>query len=371
MILENPFYRNKIMDVLIVALATTVAILTSFYLFGISQVKFLKKNWVQYRCNPIYMPMAGFVGDNVFTNFTKCTMKGFQDYAGFMMDPIMGEFAVVNETLTEIGGAMNSMRQMTSSVRGGFLGIIGTVFGKIQNLVSQFQYIIIRMRTLLGRIVGVMLSFIYVFYTGMETGDSVMAGPIGQTVSFLCFNPDTPVMLKDNSKVSMKDLKIGDELFGGNRVISLYVVDGGVVPLYNLYGTIVSGSHRVKYMSSFIRVDSHPDSIPLDFRLPRLACLNTDTHKVLINGIQYLDFVETDKVINAIHQDSLVVIDNDNAIPISHVELGTKLKNKGVVLGRVWHEDGLQLITTTGSIPILVNSSVIKLVPDEIKNILE
>ena len=206
------------MDLVIFLITTAIAVITSLYILGQSQVASLKKNWVQYRCNPMYMPFAGLVGDSVVTNFTKCTMKGFQDYAGFMMDPIMGEFAVVNETVTEIGTTMTSMRSMMTGVRGGFLGILGTVFGKIQNLISQFQYIIIRMRTLLSRIVGVMLSFIFVFYTGMNTGESVMNGPIGQTVSFLCFDPDTMVVLKSNIGIPMKYLKVGDVLHTGETV---------------------------------------------------------------------------------------------------------------------------------------------------------
>jgi hypothetical protein len=166
------------METIIFAVATIVAISAATYLFALSQVDHLKRNWVQYRCNPIYMPMAGLVGQDVFTNFTKCTMKGFHDYAGFMMDPIMAEFDTVGETVGELGGALRDMRTTMSSMRGGFLGIVGSVFGKIQNLMSSIQYIIIRMRTLLSRIMGVMMSFMLIFYTGMETGQSVMNGPI-------------------------------------------------------------------------------------------------------------------------------------------------------------------------------------------------
>jgi hypothetical protein len=166
------------MEYIIVATATTVAVAATLYSFALSRVAYLKANWPQYRCNPIYMPIAGMVGDDVFTNFTKCTMKGFHDYAGFVMDPVMAEFDTVGSTVTEIGGALGDMRTMMASMRGGFMGIIGTVFGKIQNLMGSIQYTIIRMRTLLSRIMGVMLSFMLIFYTGMETGDSVVNGPI-------------------------------------------------------------------------------------------------------------------------------------------------------------------------------------------------
>lgn len=166
------------MESIIFATATVVAVGASLYLFALSRVDFLKRNWVEYRCNPIYMPIAGLVGQDVFQNFMKCTMKSFEDYAGFIMDPIMLEFDTVGSTVGEIGTAMNDMRGMVSSMRGGFMGLVGGVFGKIQNLMSSIQYTIIRMRTLLSRIMGIMMSFMYVFYTGMETGQSVMNGPI-------------------------------------------------------------------------------------------------------------------------------------------------------------------------------------------------
>ena len=72
-----------------------------------------------------------------------------------------------------------------SSMRGGFMGLVGGVFGKIQNLMSSIQYTIIRMRTLLSRIMGIMMSFMLIFYTGMETGQSVMNGPIVSVVKAL------------------------------------------------------------------------------------------------------------------------------------------------------------------------------------------
>lgn len=173
------------METVIFVTTTLIAVIASTYLFALAQVDHIKKNWVKYRCNPIYMPVAGMVGDDVFSNFTRCTMKGFHDYAGFMMDPLMQEVDTITESVGEIGGAMKDMRAMMASTRGGFMGIIGSVFGKIQNTMSSIQYIIIRMRTLMSRIIGIMMSFMLIFYTGMETGTSVMNGPIMKTFSAL------------------------------------------------------------------------------------------------------------------------------------------------------------------------------------------
>jgi hypothetical protein len=172
------------MDVIIVIGILIFGFIASSYLYALSRVEWLKKNWVEYRCNPIYMPVAGLVGQNVSDNFMKCTMTMFHNYAGFIMDPLMAEFSIVNDTLEEIGGTMSSMRSMMSGVRGGFLGIVGSVFGKIHNLMSQIQYIIIRMRTLLGRVIGTMMTFVYIFSTGKDSAESVVNGPIVKAMSY-------------------------------------------------------------------------------------------------------------------------------------------------------------------------------------------
>jgi hypothetical protein len=170
---------------IIFGIVTLVVVIAHFYLLGSSQIDFLKKNWVEYRCNPIYMPLAGFVGQDVIKNFYSCNLKGFQDYTGFIMDPLMSDLGTITDSVEEISDSMDSMRGMVSDVRTGFTGILGTVFGKIHNVMAETQYIVIRMRTLMMRIMGVLMSFVYVFYGGMETGQAVIDGPIGKTVKML------------------------------------------------------------------------------------------------------------------------------------------------------------------------------------------
>lgn len=280
------------MDTAIFAVVTIVAILAATYAFALGQLDHIKKNWVQYRCNPMYMPVAGMVGDDVMSNFTKCTMKGFHDYAGFVMDPIMAQFSLVNDTISEIGDTMNSMRTMFSGVRGGFLGIVGSVFGKIQNVMGQTQYTVIRMRTVLSRIVGLMYSFIYVFYSGIQSGSSAWNGPIGGTMRFLCFDENTKVETLYGPK-AMKDIEIGDRLKPDlTMVTSVYKLDGTNIPIYSLNGTLVTGAHKVKYKHKFIFVKNHPNAKLQKTNSKNLVCLNTINHRIKINGNEFLDFTE-------------------------------------------------------------------------------
>ena len=278
-------------DLFIFVAITLTFIGLSLYGFVQTRIAFLKKNWVEYRCNPIYMPFASLVGQSTFTNFTQCTMKSFHDYLGFVMDPIMGEFSIVNETISEVSDTLGSMRSMFSGVRGGFLGIVGSVFGKIQNLMSQTQYIMIRMRTLLARIVGVMFSLVYTFYAGMETGESVMNGPIGKTVSMLCFANTTPIQIWNGRTLNISDLVIGMRLRNGAVVTSVYKF-GESSDLYNLHGIYVTGSHKVLHNNKFICVEKHPQAIKSSI-LMNISCINTDIHRIAIKDHIFLDFIET------------------------------------------------------------------------------
>ena len=322
------------METAVVAIATIVSILSSLYLFALSQVSFLKKNWPKYRCHPMYMPMAGLVGEDVTTNFTKCTMKGFQDYSGYVMDPITSQFSVFNSIIGDISGAMTDMRSMMSDVRGGFLGIVSTVFGKIENLMSQFQHIIIRMRTLLARVTGVMMSFVYIFYGGMQTGESVVAGPIGKTMSVLCFDENTVIKNNSGETILMKNLKLGDVLDKNNLVTSVYRIDGKNVEMYLLGKTKVSGGHKVWFKNKYIPVSQHPDAISTS-ESTNLVCINTKNRMFKIESYEFLDFAEGGEV-NGLPENTIISLKTVD-VPLSKVVVGDVLINNDIIIGVVKH----------------------------------
>jgi hypothetical protein len=279
------------METAIVVVATLVAAGASLYMLVMNNLQDLKDNWPVYRCNPAYMPFAGLIGKDPFKNFTDCTMKSFQDYTGFIVDPIMAQFSQVTGVVSQIGGAMNDMRGMMAQTRTGFLGIVGTVFGKIQNLMSQFQYIIVRMRTLMARLVGIMMSFVYIFYSGQQTGASLINGPVGRTMNFLCFDEDTQLKTNSGKIVYMRDLKLGDILPNNNSVTSIYSIDGTNVPMFLLDGTKVSGGHKVWYNDKFIPVAEHPDAVRTSDS-KHLVCINTQLRKFSIGRNMFMDFTE-------------------------------------------------------------------------------
>ena len=171
------------MDVTIVTIATVTAAIAAGYYWIQSRMKYLKDNWSSLRCNPLYMPFAGMVGVDVMANFQKCVGKSFSDMSAFNNDAQNANMSVANDSISSIGGALSDIRGILGTTRSGFGMVFQMVFGKIANLMSSMQYMMIRIRTLMGRIVGIFASLIYTATAAMETGTAVMAGPIGKVIS--------------------------------------------------------------------------------------------------------------------------------------------------------------------------------------------
>lgn len=276
------------MDLVIFVVATLTAALAVCYTMILTRLDEIKENWVQYRCNPMYMPFASFVGVDTAGNFMRCTTKSFQDYAGFILDPINQLFGTFLGMFSSIADSLNSMRAMFNGIRTAFLGIVTMIFGKLANTMASMQYLMIRIRTVFLRVSGVMFSMMNIMNTGISSGKSVINGPIGKTISFLCFAPETRVLLNDGRMKEMSAIAVGDVLKGGHTVTGTYVLIGNDSQLFHLGDVLVTGSHR---LASGLRVDECPDSILTMAKRSLLYCLDTDTGILpLANGMEFLDF---------------------------------------------------------------------------------
>ena len=162
------------------------------------------------------------------------------------------------------------------------------------------------------------------FFTGVASGESVRNGPIMRTIGFLCFHPDTLISTNERNKsVPLRDIKLGDKLKGDAVVTSIYKVSGKGVPMYSLYGTLVSGSHKVKYQKEFIFVRNHPLAKKTK-DVPFLMCLNTSNHRIFTPTSEFLDFVEnTSALVTNTKSKFVELIYNSKTssknVPTSHV----------------------------------------------------
>ena len=285
----------EIISVLVVLIATLVAGFVASYAYGMSRLDEIKTNWIQYRCNPAYMPLAGFVGSDVASNFMYCTLQSVNTYAGFALDPIYDNFKILTDTIGMILNSMNSMRAAVNGASTGFLQISGSVIGKMQNSFQIVMQLMSRVRVLMNRMIASFAILMNIVTTGVQTGQSVANGPIGRAGQFLshCFHPDTDIALLNNVHVPISHVVPGYVLANGRVVKSVLEFDGMETPMFMLDDIVVSGNHKVRRGDRWIRVDKHPDAVP-HLMCPRIFCMNVEGREMAIGAYVFKDYEETD-----------------------------------------------------------------------------
>jgi hypothetical protein len=162
----------------------------------------------------------------------------------------------------------------------------------------------------------------------------------------------------------MKDVKLGDRLTSNLAIVtSVYALDGTGVQMYDLGGILVTGSHKVRHKGKFIRVDKHPQARKVRKPSTRLVCLNTSSHRILLNNYEFLDFVETNDstyldfkhgYIEALYNgkgtkkfyeektgvlgDTLIDLEKDGYSRISELSIGEVLQTGDIIKGICVHK---------------------------------
>jgi hypothetical protein len=269
-----------------------------FAMYYFSAVAEIKKNWPKYRCNPMFMPLS----DNMQQDFIYCIQNMQTNFMGYLLQPL----TFITSNLGSMGGvfsnAIGNVRQMLSFIRSMISDIINNVFGVFLNLVIQFQKITMAIKDLVGKLVGVMVSLMYIMDGSVKTMQSAWNGPSGQMVRAIgnCFHPETTIKLKNGDVVLMKDVNLGDILENGSRVDAIMKIDNKFSESmyrlpegqYDKY-IYVTGTHMIYDETSkkFIEVKDHSEAL-LDenVKCEWFSCLITDDHRIKIGKYVFWDW---------------------------------------------------------------------------------
>ena len=279
-----------------VNLGFTLYTVATYYL---SSLKEIKDNWPLYRCNPMYMPLS----DNMSQDFTYCVQNITTSFMGFLLQPL----TFITSTLATLGGnfsdQINAIRGMFDKIRTFVSNIIQSIFGVFLNIIIEFQKIIMGMKDLIGKTIGILVTLMYVMDGSLKTMNSAWKGPSGQLVRALgkCFYPETKIKLKNGNIVSIKDINLGDVLENGSIVYSTMKIDNknNTEDLYcikekgvNGENINVTGSHLVfdHSKNKFIKVSEYHKAIKSKIKTDWFSCLITSDHKIKIGSEIFWDW---------------------------------------------------------------------------------
>jgi hypothetical protein len=263
----------------------------------------IRKNWSVYRCNPPYWVFS----ENIPEDFTYCVQNTQMNMMGYLLQPL--NFMI--QSLTSIGGqfndSINNIRMMFSSIRSFVSEIIENVFGVFLNLIIEFQKIIISIRDMVGKMIGIVVTIMYVLDGSIKTMQSAWAGPSGQLVRAIgsCFHPDTMITLANGECVKMGDAPLGVELMGGGKIFASLKIDNPKrEPLYKIKSKTrdiyVTGEHFIfdKDNKKWTQVKDYKYAeIQNNLVIEYFSCLITTNRRIKIDDELFWDW-EDDELTN-------------------------------------------------------------------------
>jgi hypothetical protein len=183
---------------------------------AISNAQDIKDNWPEYRCNPLYMPFAS----NMEENFSYCVQNITNSISGDILQPITYTTSVLTDSVGGLSFNINSVREMINQIRNSTAGIFESIFGVFLNLTISVQRLIVGIKDMVGKIIGILVTLMYIMSGAIMTMNSAWKGPTGQLVKALgkCFHPETKIKLNNGKIKEIKDLELNDELINGKKV---------------------------------------------------------------------------------------------------------------------------------------------------------
>lgn len=307
---------------------TLVVIQLVIYCFIMINVEPIKTDWVNQRCNPHIMPIAGLINKpdnmtiNEFTleNFTYCTQNVLTGISGNALMPLTFITNMLQKVADGFKNAINSIRVMIDKIRNSIRDVAEEVMGRLMNMMTPLQQIIIGFKDMMAKVNGILTASLYTLLGSYYTLQSLMGAiaefiiriliilaaliagfwlfpftwgaAIANTVIFIaisipmiiilafmkntlkvktggiprlkCFDDETLLEMNDGTSKKIIDICTGDILKNSNVVTAKMVVTSTGSTMYNLNGVIVSDTHLVCINRQWMRVSECKDAVKVD-----------------------------------------------------------------------------------------------------------
>ncbi len=360
-------------SVIMFVIITIILILFILGCYAMTNISKIRDDWVNQRCKPYIIPIAGLINkppgisikDFTQQNFDYCSQTILKNITGNAVEPINYTTKLMSTSLKGMEQSINDIRPMFNKTRNFFKIFSEDVMGRLMNIVSPIQQVIINFKDFVAKIQGTLTASLFsalssfitlksafgvivkfitmalitltvlivVFWLNPFTISTAVVAtalyvavtiPMAIVLVFMskvlnidpglkipalkkppsikCFDKNTEFKMNDGTIKHISKLKLGEKLCNNSSITAIITVDSKGSTMYNLNGIVVSDSHLVKYNEKWINVEHHPDSIKIDnYTNPILYCINTDNKIIELNGLIFTDWDE-------IYDDDLVKI---------------------------------------------------------------
>lgn len=289
---------NSMFDVLpyiaVIILIIIVFMIIAGIFVLINSRSYIRKNWSYYKCNPIILPFASFFGKDTNNNLSECLKIRTGSMMKKFLEPMNFSVKIINKIFKGFGKSINDIRKVINKIRMFFAWIVKDIMKRFQDSAATLQFFFAKLKDIFAKVYAIFIVVGYMMFTAYMTFMALWNGPIGWTARMLCFDGDTDIILNDNAIVKIKNLKINQKLKDGSKIIAkLKFKYSKDTDMYSYKNIIVSGDHRVMENGIKNKISDLNNINKIEYNKEFIYCLITDTNKIIINNVEFLDFIET------------------------------------------------------------------------------
>lgn len=309
-------------------LLTLVVVGLFFFMQAMAKRAEIEQDWNNQRCNPAYIPFAGWIThpddktafEYTNENFQYCLQNQLKGVAATATAPLQYMLGGLTDMGEQMSQSMNSTRQFLASMRHNIQNFTEDVLERALNVMMPLQKAMIAFKDTLQKTQGVMTSALYTMLGSYFALQSLMGAILEMIVKMLiallviiiglwsvpftwpaaasmsavflgisipltiiavfmtevlhvksspipklrCFDGDTLFSMEDGTLRKIKDIRAGEKLMNGNMVTATMAVSSEHLHMYNLNGVVVSGNHKVSYCARWLSARCHPEAVKLD-----------------------------------------------------------------------------------------------------------
>jgi len=258
-----------------------------------SRIAEIRNNWPEYRCKSPYSMLPSVFGPEGTTydeNKAYCDAEAanaaYNSNIGGVQNQINGQ----NNAIQNLTDSINNTQAVIFGIREALMKQINDIYQKMHSMFRRIAFLFKIFARLFFRIFQTFNSLFKTIKYAIWTLMSMWNGPIGGLVRAFCFGCHTLIELDGKIK-RLDEIVIGDNI-SGNVVVGVCEFKKDRRDQYYKMGDVyVSGMHIIEYNGEFIRVHSHPCAVRVDYNLPTIRCLITDTGRLRIGGTNYCDYL--------------------------------------------------------------------------------
>ena len=307
------FVKSKSM----VAVYFIVFITIYGYISTMNRRREILDKWDEYRYNIAVLPFSGYLKPMAGKSAAMSSWYYFLDFLfmickkafGYVIGPISAALTLTTKLAKDMTIDANMIRKQIAIMRNMIADIVMAIYNKLENMINASTYAFSRIENILKRVSAIFqIIFHYMqigsaIFVGMTKGvfsnlitfvvvllyivPYLALGPFGLIFTHiaLCFDEYTVLSMEDGSHKYIRDVKLGDVLLDGGRVVSKIRADvSEATTLYDYQGIRVSGSHYVLEKGEWRKVCDAENAVAVESPKCVLYNINTTTHRIFANA---------------------------------------------------------------------------------------